>query len=116
VITNETRVTDEEISRLASQWSTAPVEPEARLEPALSVLGAERLSELDHFDQVQLSEVIAVCRACESISAAGRVLLDKSRVRRQSTNDSDRLRKYLQRFGVSRADIVATVGVSSDPA
>ena len=49
--------------------------------------------------------VAALRRADHSVhllapSAAGRVLFDRSRQRRTSRNDADRLRKYLVRFGL----------------
>ena len=56
---------------------------------------------IDRFDRVQLAEVIKVCRQCDSLSEAGRQLFEVSRTKRKSTNDADRLRKYLARFGMS---------------
>ena len=69
------------------------------------VLGAERAAELDRFDRVQLADVISVCRQARSLSEAGRLLFSQSRARKQSTNDADRLRKYLTRFGLSWDDV-----------
>jgi transcriptional regulatory protein RtcR len=65
-----------------------------------AVLPAAAAATLDRFDQAQLEDVLAVCLASPSLSAAGRVLFDQSRARKQSVNDADRLRKYLARFGV----------------
>lgn len=62
------------------------------------LLGPAQVAELDPFDRVQLSHVLATCRASRSISEAGRSLFAASRTRRTSANDADRLRKYLQRF------------------
>lgn len=59
----------------------------------------------DLFDQIQLQQVIQVCRQQPSLAAAGRVLFQASRQQRNHNNDSDRLRKYLQRFGLTWADI-----------
>ena len=42
-----------------------------------------------------------MCRSARSLSAAGRELFAASRKNRTSTNDADRLRKYLARFGLS---------------
>ena len=50
---------------------------------------------------VQLAEVIRVCRNHRTLSAAGRELFQASRLTRQSINDADRLRKYLAKFGLS---------------
>jgi len=53
---------------------------------------------IDRFDRVQLAEVVAVCRASPSLSAAGRTLFATSLASRTTKNDADRLRKYLARF------------------
>lgn len=50
---------------------------------------------------VQLADVIRTCRACASISEAGRTLFNVSRGKRQALNDANRLRKHLARFGLS---------------
>ncbi len=63
------------------------------------------LAELDPFDIVQLAAVIRACRAARSLSAAGRALFAKSRARKASANDADRLRKYLARFDLDWADM-----------
>jgi len=47
-----------------------------------------------------------VCRRARSLSEAGRVLFAVSRRRRTSTNDADRLRKYLARFELSWEQLV----------
>ena len=57
--------------------------------------------DLDRFERVQLSEVIAVCRRSASLSAAGRELFATSRAKKSSSNDADRLRKYLARHKLS---------------
>ena len=57
-------------------------------------------SAIDPFDQVQLAHVIRTCRHSASLSAAGRTLFAVSRGQKASRNDSDRLRKYLGRFGL----------------
>jgi transcriptional regulatory protein RtcR len=63
--------------------------------------GVERiLAECDEFDRVQLRAVIKVCRESETLAAAGRRLYAQSRQKRVSYNDSDRLKKYLARFGL----------------
>ncbi|WP_265588005.1 hypothetical protein [Sphingomicrobium arenosum] len=50
------------------------------------------------FDDDKLVEVIRACRSSRSLSEAGRTLFAVSRSKRKSTNDADRLRKYLARF------------------
>jgi transcriptional regulatory protein RtcR len=99
------RLVDEEIARLIRQWTPRSRDAGERLleryfDPA-------ELAELDRFDRSQLIDVLAVCRASENLAAAGRELFAASRARRASTNDSDRLRKYLTRFGLTFAKIKA---------
>jgi transcriptional regulatory protein RtcR len=92
-----------EIARLAAA-STATDEATGDLLPRL--LGA-KASQLDRFDRVQLADVVAVCAAHPSLSAAGRVLFARSREEKASRNDADRLRKYLLRFGLTFDAITA---------
>jgi transcriptional regulatory protein RtcR len=58
------------------------------------------LESCDEFDKVQLRAVIAICRESETMASAGRKLFAQSRLKRGSLNDSDRLKKYLARFGL----------------
>ena len=60
---------------------------------------------LDLFDQLQLQNVIDECRKHQNMAQAGRALFHVSRNSRAKTNDSDRLRKYLQKFGLEWGDI-----------
>ncbi|SUA36146.1 transcriptional regulator [Neisseria zoodegmatis] len=63
---------------------------------------------LDLFDQMQLENVIAECRRHKNMAEAGRALFHVSRTQKANPNDSDRLRKYLARFGLTWADISST--------
>ncbi|MGE8208481.1 MAG: RNA repair transcriptional activator RtcR [Stenotrophomonas rhizophila] len=85
---------EEEIARLRAQWHGS-----ADASPLDALLG-EAAAELDRFDRVQLEDVVRVCARSASLSAAGRELFAVSRTQRASTNDADRLRKYLARFGL----------------
>ncbi len=67
-------------------------------EDGLDALLGEQAAELDRFDRVQLADVVSVCAAAPSLSAAGRTLFARSLSRRSTRNDADRLRKYLARF------------------
>ena len=91
----------EEIGRLRAMWrgpADGESDDDALLRP---LLGAKAMDETDHFDCVQLAAVLRVCRRSRSLSDAGRALFAASRARKSSTNDADRLRKYLARFGLS---------------
>jgi transcriptional regulatory protein RtcR len=85
-----------EIARLQRLWV-----PAGETADGLDgLIGPERLEALDPFDRVQLAHVVAACRTSRSLSEAGRTLFAASRSRRSSSNDADRLRKYLARFSV----------------
>ncbi len=90
----QAELVDEEIARLRRQWKGAG-------EPSpLDALLGDRVAELDRFDRIQLEDVVCVCAKAKSMSQAGRELFAVSRSQRTSTNDADRLRKYLVRFGL----------------
>lgn len=93
---------NEEIGRLRAQWA---------LDDGSGVLDGlvDQPQALDLFDRMQLEAVIHVCRRSRSLSAAGRELFSMSRSQRTSTNDADRLRKYLARFGLDWAAVMASV-------
>ena len=55
----------------------------------------------DPFDLVQLEYTIEVCCSSANISEAGRKLFPVSRNLRKTRNDTDRLTKYLAKFGLS---------------
>jgi transcriptional regulatory protein RtcR len=88
---------DEEIQSLQSDWSASNADADIQL--VADVLG-NRAGEIDPFDNTQLAQVIRTCRNSASLSEAGRTLFSKSREKRKTQNDADRLRKYLQKFGL----------------
>lgn len=87
---------DGEIARLRAAWEKSGPDPDGEL--LEGVLGAERVRALDRFDRVQLAEVVRACRRSASLSEAGRILFAASRQNKKSTNDADRLRKYLAQY------------------
>jgi transcriptional regulatory protein RtcR len=94
---------NEEVERLNHSWSDPRTgESETRLR---DLVGGDQFAEMDPFDRVQVSHVIEVCRQCRSLSEAGRLLFSASRGRKATTNDADRLRKYLNRFGIEWSQI-----------
>lgn len=98
-------VVKEEIGRLQHAWRRSGEAEDASVLEGL--LGAERIDTIDLFDRVQLVAVVEVCRESRSMSEAGRKLFAASRAKRSSVNDSDRLRKYLAKFGLSWDDLLA---------
>jgi transcriptional regulatory protein RtcR len=96
-------IVDEETERLKHSWTDprrAAAEDELR-----SLIGDDRFAEMDAFDRAQVAHVVNVCRKCRSLSEAGRQLFSASLGRKASTNDADRLRKYLNRFGIEWSQI-----------
>lgn len=64
------------------------------------------LADIDPFDAVQLAYVIEICKTHKNQAAAGRYLYANSRDKLKSPNDSDRLRKYLMKFGLKFDELV----------
>ena len=96
-----TELVQAEIARLRWLWQDTSA-------PAASVIPAKANPDgLDLFDRLQLENVITVCRQHKTLAAAGRALYHISREQRATANDSDRLRKYLHKFGLTWADITA---------
>jgi len=92
---------DGEIIRLRAAWSQTPEGDLVRRH-----LGP-RADALDRFERVQLEDVLKVCRQSPSLSAAGRALFASSLAQKQSSNDADRLRKYLARHDLDWAGLHA---------
>jgi transcriptional regulatory protein RtcR len=88
----------DELVRLRRKWHRDQAHQE--MDHIEVLLGAERASELDLFDRMQLAEVLKVCSSARSLSDAGRRLFSVSRHNRKVVNDADRLKKYLARFGL----------------
>ena len=89
---------DAEIARLQYLWQDE--------RPTTTALPASiDADSLDLFDRLQLEAVINVCREHNTLAAAGRALYNVSREQLAKTNDSDRLRKYLQKYGLTWADV-----------
>ena len=96
--------TEEEIVRLQAAWGDRP---EGRDNVLKQILSDEQLAGLDLFDREQLETVARICGESKSLSEAGRTLFSVSRQEKKQANDADRLRKYLARFGLEWADLIA---------
>ena len=88
----------QEIQRLNALWQVQTHDPQ-QLDLS-QWLSEEQQQQLDEFDRIQLTGVIQVCLQCRSMAEAGRKLFAASRLQRQSSNDSDRVKKYLAKFGL----------------
>ncbi len=84
------------MGRLKEGWRG----PESKNEFEDSFYGLDR-SEIDPFDWAQLEFVLRACKESKSLSEADRKLFAVSRTKRSVTNDADRLKKDLARFGLS---------------
>ncbi len=93
---------EEEIKGLCQKWQ---VRSHTKQDSILrKILEPEQLAQLDLFEQVQLSEVVRICQTSHTLSEAGRTLFNISRIKKKQVNDSDRLRKYLAKYGLSWRD------------
>jgi transcriptional regulatory protein RtcR len=86
-----------EIERLKRAWGRGRSD---ELQSLIELLGQDEFDRLDRFDRIQLADTISACRSARSLSEAGRALFSASRAGKKQTNDADRLRKYLLRFGL----------------
>lgn len=90
-----------EVQRLERAWHKSEHEF-----PAIEIcLGADRLKEIDPFDRPQLEHVLQVCASHSNLSAAGRDLFAVSRLAKSTSNDADRLKKYLAKWGLSWSEV-----------
>ncbi|MDI1290123.1 MAG: sigma 54-interacting transcriptional regulator, partial [bacterium] len=86
-----------EVARLTISWSGPAAGPDL----CSQILGHAHASQLDRFERTQLADVLEACKQSRSLSEAGRLLFAQSRQSKTSTNDADRLRKYLARFALT---------------
>jgi transcriptional regulatory protein RtcR len=104
------KLVEDEIARLQIRWNghTDHRDSGPNIEIARSLMGDDAFDELDRFDRVQLLDTLAVCRACSTMSEAGRILFSESRKAKDNPNDSDRVRKYLLRHGIDWHELKST--------
>lgn len=90
-----------EIARLTHAWQV----PAVGYEMLESCFGIAQLAEIDPFDRPQLEHVLRTCKQHTSMSAAGRELFAVSRLAKSTSNDADRLKKYLAKWGLNWTDV-----------
>jgi transcriptional regulatory protein RtcR len=103
-----TEIVEEEIERLNTSWSS--LEDQQTQGILAQLLSPDQLANIDLFERDQLVCVIQTCHESRSLSDAGRRLFSASRAKKTSTNDADRLREYLSRFGIDWAQLAETRG------
>lgn len=91
---------ESEVRRLEHAWER-PSDTKSASANLSQHLSKQAIAEIDPFDHPQLAYVIEVCKRSNNLSEAGRKLFAISREKRKSTNDGDRLRKYLAKFDLS---------------
>ena len=96
-------IVKEEIRRLKQNWQVS----ESDSAPGMDLLPGFDWQKIDLFDRMQLRNVVQVCRESRSLAEAGKKLFSVSRLAKANPNDSDRLRKYINKFGITWADIEA---------
>lgn len=92
----------DEIERLKYSWRPT-LEPSG--DNLQNYLPKEQLDKLDSFDSNQLGYVIDICQRHNTMASAGRELFDVSRTLKSQPNDSSRLQKYLNKYGLKWSDI-----------
>ena len=98
---------EEEVARLREAFGGASQRPAARGDGEGLIERVLGEVALDRFERAQLEDVLRVCRDARSLSEAGRALFAESRARKGTSNDADRLRKYLARYGLELGDVRA---------
>ncbi|WP_022951996.1 RNA repair transcriptional activator RtcR [Leucothrix mucor] len=100
----------DEIVRLQSDWANHETKASGSTSVAdtlQSILSDAAIAEIDLFDHAQLAHVIEICRGSKSMAEAGRKLFNVSRERRSSSNDSNRLKVYLNKFDLEFKQLTA---------
>jgi transcriptional regulatory protein RtcR len=100
------REVEAEIATLRRAWRGASVAASALATPRADAALGARAAELDLFDRAQLEIVLAAMEKARGLAEAGRLLFGASRRAHRALNDGQRVRKILQRFGLSRGDVV----------
>lgn len=91
-----------ECEQLQVAWGPAGIQGPSS-DPRIEALLAGH--QLDRFERVQLEDVLQVIASTSSMADAGRVLFAASRAQKANPNDSDRVRKFLARFGFEHAQV-----------
>lgn len=89
----------EEISRQAKTPLPGAAEGSEDMEIE-RLLGAGWKERFDEFDMVQLRHVVRICRKSASMAEAAKKLFAASLRTKKSSNNTDRLSKYLAKFGL----------------
>ncbi len=94
---------EEEVGRLQMSWQRLEEQRSGEGVNLSEVFSPEQLAEIDTFDRVQIAHVLEVCRRSKTLAEAGRELFAASRRKRAKPNDSDRVKKFLEKWGIVEA-------------
>ena len=100
-----TELVKEEIARNAPISSAKPNQRAEAAANLSALLGDDFRERFDDFELVQFARVLEVCRESSSAADAARKLFAVSMKAKSSSNSSDRLVKYLARFGLKFKDL-----------
>lgn len=88
------KIVEEEIQRLLFDWRKNDDQQKLQLNQWLDE------NTIDTFDRIQLAGVIKICNESRTAAEAGRKLFNVSRLKKSSSNDSHRVIRFLQKFGL----------------
>lgn len=94
-----TAVVADEIKILRESWQTAQAYQKRNL--VSQVFTDQDCENFDEYDLLTLESVLNVCCSCRTLVEATKLLFAKSLTRKTSENNSDRLSKFLKRFGLN---------------
>jgi transcriptional regulatory protein RtcR len=107
-----------EIARCAGEWAARDgqtAEAAAIVVPTAAGSLVERVLDvpMDAFDAVQMEAVLSAIAATDSMASAGRTLFAVSREQRASVNDSNRVSKYLAKWGLKYHEVKARLSAAA---
>ncbi|WP_028582659.1 RNA repair transcriptional activator RtcR [Desulfogranum japonicum] len=87
----------EELQTLQQGW-TYNRDDEDTNDLVIRILGTKKAEQIDDVDKATLTHVLKTCQNSSTLAEAGRRLFNVSRMHKRTSNDTDRLRKYLAKY------------------
>ncbi|MBQ8024260.1 MAG: RNA repair transcriptional activator RtcR [Succinivibrio sp.] len=98
---------NDEFEKLSKNWNYDSSSKKDSIYSSARKLLGEKAEEIDLFELSQLDCVINVILKSKSLSEAGRKLFANTIKQRKTSNDSDRLRKYLEKYNLDFNGIIS---------
>lgn len=98
---------NDEFEKLSKNWNNDSSSKKDSIYSSARKLLGEKAEEIDLFELSQLDCVIKVILKSKSLSEAGRKLFANTIKQRKTSNDSDRLRKYLGKYNLDFNGIIS---------